>query len=100
MIFFNYPAEYRKLLLTNNQGYFPNENWYQITIKPKIQFFLIFQLRGTDRVEAELTECQNSVQESIRGGSGGTFKDLGRSDVLRPLLVSVFLMFGQQVNLR
>jgi len=56
------------------------------------------KLRGTDRVEAELTECQNSVQESIRGGSGGTFKDLGRSDVLRPLLVSVFLMFGQQFS--
>ena len=48
-------------------------------------------------MEAELSEAQNTVLEAARGRSGG-LKDLGRGEILKPLLVSVFLMFGQQFS--
>jgi len=55
------------------------------------------KLRGTERIEAELSEAQNNLLEGARDQSGGV-KDLLRPDVLKPLSISVFLMFGQQFS--
>jgi len=55
------------------------------------------KLRGTERIEAELSEAQNNVLEAARGASGGV-RDLLKTETLKPLSISVFLMFGQQFS--
>jgi len=58
------------------------------------------KLRGTDRIEAELSEAQNNVVEGAMRGrqSGGGVRDFLKLELLRPLSISVFLMFGQQFS--
>ena len=56
---------------------------------------LIF-LRGTDNIESELSEIQESIEESTRRQA--TAIDLMKAENLKPLLISILLMFGQQFS--
>ena len=53
-------------------------------------------LRGNAYIENELAEIQDSVEESAR--TKATAKDLAKPQNLKPLLISVLLMFGQQFS--
>ena len=53
-------------------------------------------LRGHSYIENELAEIQESVEDSSR--TKATVKDLGKPQNLKPLLISVLLMFGQQFS--
>ena len=53
-------------------------------------------LRGHSYIENELAEIQESVEDSSR--TRATAKDLAKPQNLKPLLISVLLMFGQQFS--
>ena len=53
-------------------------------------------LRGNAYIENELAEIQDSVEESAR--TKATAKDLAKPQNLKPLLISILLMFGQQFS--
>ena len=53
-------------------------------------------LRGHAYIENELAEVQESVEDSAR--TRATAKDLLKPQNLKPLLISVLLMFGQQFS--
>ena len=53
-------------------------------------------LRGHPYVEEELAEIQDSVEESTR--TKASAKDLTKPQNLKPLLISILLMFGQQFS--
>ena len=53
-------------------------------------------LRGHPYVETELAEIQESVEDSTR--TKATAKDLAKPQNLKPLLISILLMFGQQFS--
>ena len=53
-------------------------------------------LRGDGYIENELAEIQESVEDSAR--TRATASDLAKPQNLKPLLISVLLMFGQQFS--
>ena len=53
-------------------------------------------LRGHSYIENELAEIQESVEDSAR--TKATAKDLLKPQNLKPLLISILLMFGQQFS--
>ena len=53
-------------------------------------------LRGHPYVETELSEIQESIEESTR--KKAVASDLLKSQNLKPLLISLLLMFGQQFS--
>ena len=53
-------------------------------------------LRGHPYIENELAEIQESVEDSSR--TKATAKDLKKPQNLKPLLISILLMFGQQFS--
>ena len=53
-------------------------------------------LRGHTYIENELAEIQESVEESAR--TRATARDLAKPQNLKPLLISILLMFGQQFS--
>ncbi len=60
------------------------------------QTFLQF-LRGHPYVEIELSEVQDSVESGLRSSS--SFTDLfTRAQYIKPLVISLVLMFGQQLS--
>jgi hypothetical protein len=56
-------------------------------------------LRGTVHVDAEYEDIQRSLEDSQTGtGSGGGLSDLLKRQNLVPLIISLYLMLGQQLS--